>query len=158
MSLHKVLLAAAFAALLSPVAALAQQGPPAGGPPPEMRAQFETARTNAKTAAFNDLSADHRAKVNAIVAQVQSGSLDPHDAASQIDAILTPAESQAVLGEQQKMRDAMRKAFESDNGGQMPQGQYGGQQRPGMGGGGTNRKPDAGRFLLMISREPRTQP
>ena len=100
---------------------------------------MEQARAQAKTAAFNDLSADHRAKVQAILAQVQSGSLEPQDAASQIDAVLSPSESQAVLGEAQKMRDAMQKAFGNDG---PPRGMM-------------NRKPDAGRVLLMLSRSRR---
>lgn len=130
---RNLLLAGAFAALASPLAAVAQMQP--GGPPPEMRAQFEQARTQARTAAMNDLSADHRAKVQAILAQVQSGSLDPHAAAGQIDAILTPAESQAVLGEVQKMHDALRKSMQNAP-----------PPHPMM-----NRKPDAGRALMMLN-------
>lgn len=115
-----ILAAAALAALISPVAAFAQQ-PPDGPPPPQMRAQMEQLRAQAKTAAFNDLSADHRAKVQAILQKVQNGSLDPRAAGTQIDAILSPTEKQAVLAEVEKMRHAMR------------------------------RKPDAGHALLMLS-------
>lgn len=141
-SLRNVLLAGVVMALVSPVAALAQAAPPDGppqGPPPEMRAQFEQARDQAKTAAMNDLSADHRAKVQAIIAQVQSGSLDPRDAGTQIDGILSPSESQAVLGEAQKLRDAMHKAM-----------QNAGPPRNHM-----NHKPDAGRILMMLNLGPR---
>lgn len=113
---------------------------PPQGPPPEMRAQMEQLRTQYKTAVLNDLSADHRAKVQAILAQVQSGSLDPRDASGQIDGILSPAETQAVLGEAQKLHDAMRKA--------MAQAQA--QHHRGMAG----HKPDAGRFLMMLSMPP----
>jgi hypothetical protein len=144
MNVRNLLLAGAMAALVFPAAAFAQDD--------SMRAQFEQARTQAKTAAFNDLSADHRAKVQAIIDRVQSGSLDPRDAGSQIDAILTPAESQAVLGEAQKLRDAMRQLFAAQGGGgfsgQRPGGEAGAHR------GGMNRKPDAGRFLLMVSRQP----
>lgn len=140
-SIRIALLAGVFTALASPIAAFAQMappdGPPQGPPPPEMRAQFEQARAQAKTAAMNDLSVDHRAKVQAILAQVQSGSLDPRQASSQIDAILSPAESQAVLGEAQKMHDAMHKAM-----------QNAGPPRH------MNRKPDAGRFLMMLNFNP----
>jgi hypothetical protein len=114
---------------------------PGGGPPPEIRQAMQQARDNAKTAAYNDLSADHRGKVQAIVNQVQSGSLSREDGAAQIDKVLTADESKAVLGESQKMREAMRQAFANANGG-----------AHGMHRG--NRQPDAGRFLLMISLPP----
>lgn len=133
--------------MLSPVAALAQTAPPdapppSGPPSPEMRAQFEQMRSQYKTAALNDLSADHRGKVQAILAQVQSGSLDPRDASKQIDGILSQSEAQAVLGEAQKMHDAMRKAMA-------------GGAPPPHAGGMMHRKPDAGRFLMMLSMPPR---
>ncbi len=137
MNIRNMLLVCAFAALVTPMAALAQMGPPGGppGPPsPEMRAQFEKTRAQYRTAALNELSADHRAKVQAILAQVQSGSLDPRDASTQIDAILTPSESQAVLTQAQKMHDAMR--AQMANAGPPHH---------------MNRKPDAGRFLMMLS-------
>ena len=138
---HHLVAAAAFAALLFPSAAFAQEPPPGAPPappPPQIRAKMEALRTQTKTAAFNDLSADHRAKVQAILQQVQSGSLDPRNASTQIDALLTPAESQAVLGEMQKMHDAMKKAIANA-------------QRHGM----MHRKPDAGHALLMLSMPPR---
>lgn len=137
--------AIALAALISPLGALAQDlppgapdGPPQIPPPPQMRAQLEQARTQAKAASLSDLSADHRAKVQAIIAKVQNGSLDPRDASTQIDALLTPAESQAVLAQAQKMHDAMKKAIANAP----PPHRM-------------NRKPDAGRFLIMVSLPPR---
>ena len=137
--------AIALAALISPLGALAQEGPPGAPdgppqppPPPQVRAQLEQARTQAKTAALNDLSADHRAKVQAILAQVQSGSLDPRDASTQIDALLSASEQQAVLAQAQKMHDAMKKAIANA----LPPHRM-------------NRKLDAGRFLLMVSLPPR---
>jgi hypothetical protein len=81
--------------------------------------------------------------VQAILAQVQSGSLDRRDAATQIDGILTPGESQAVLAEGQKMRDDMRKAMAADANTQ---------------GRRMNRKPDAGRILMMLSMPPGPPP
>jgi hypothetical protein len=96
------------------------------------------ARDQAKTAAFNDLSADHRAKVQAIVAQYNNGSIQRDDAVKQIDAVLTPDETKAVLGEEQKMHDAMRQAFAGNP----------------RSNGGHRRAPDAGRFLLMLSASP----
>lgn len=144
MVLRRFLLAGVMAALASPLAALAQTppAPPFGGPSPEMRAQFEKIRAQYQTAVLNDLSADHRAKVQAIFAQVQSGSLDRRDAATQIDGILTPSESQAVLAEGQKMRDDMHKAMAAN-----AQGQH-----------RMNRKPDAGRILMMLSMPPGPPP
>lgn len=127
-----IIVTAALAALLYPGTVLAQQPPPDAPPPPQMRAHMEQLRSQAKTAAFNDLSADHRAKVQAILQKVQGGSLDPRAASEQIDALLTPAESQAVLAEMQKMHDAMKKALAN---------------APHR----TMRKPDAGHALLMLS-------
>jgi hypothetical protein len=105
------------------------------GPPPGVQSQFEQARTNA----MNALSADHRSKVQAIMDQVNNGSLSRQDGASQIDGILTSSESSAVLDQAQMLREAMQ--------------QSGGHRGFGGGGGG-NHKPDAGRFLLMVSHPP----
>jgi hypothetical protein len=109
MKLSLPVLAIVMAAGL-PLAACAQQSNAAqNGPSPEIRAQMQTARDGAKTAAFNDLSAGSRAKVQAIVDQVNNGQLtDLRAAAQQIDAALTPAESKAVLGERDKMMQTMR--------------------------------------------------
>lgn len=136
------------------------------GPPPQMRTQMEQVRNNAKAAALNALSPDHRNRVQAIVDQVNSGSLDRQAAAQQIDAILTPSESQAVLAQGTKMRDAMRAMFQQQmqNGGQPPMqnGQppmQNGQPPQGGGPGGWHRDgsrpgqmrtPDAGRMLIML--------
>jgi Spy/CpxP family protein refolding chaperone len=92
-----------------PLGVLAQQtqppsapGPPGGGP-----GRFQRARAEARTAAMNDLSADHRARVQAIVDQVNAGTLDDlRTARQQIAAIITPDEANAVLRE----RDAMLQA------------------------------------------------
>ncbi|HKU66331.1 MAG TPA: hypothetical protein VJP85_01000 [Candidatus Baltobacteraceae bacterium] len=141
MILRSILFAGALTALASPLSAFAQMGPPGappGAPSPEMHAQFEKTRAQYQTAALNDLSPDHREKVQAILAQVKSGSLDPHAAATQIDGILTPGESQAVLGEVQKMHAAIKA--------QMPDAH----PPHGM----MNRKPDAGRALMMLSMPP----
>src|SRR5260370_19893208 len=99
MKMKVALLALGLAAAI-PLAAAADQaaGPGAGGGSPETRAQFERARTEARTAVFADLSADHRAQVQAIVDKVNAGTLtNLRDAANQIDAILTPDETKAVL-------------------------------------------------------------
>lgn len=103
-----------------------------------MRAKFEAARTQAQTAALSDLSADHRVKVQAILTQVQDGTLDPRAAGAQIDALLTPGEAKAVLAEASKLHASMQKAMAG-----MPPPPH-----------PMNRKPDAGRFLIMISRPP----
>jgi len=141
----RIITCAVALAFGAPAMALAQtvpdQGPPPGPPP-----QFLQIRDNARTAAYNDLSSDHRAKVQAIVTQARSGSLDREDAAKQIDAVLTPAESQAVIGEGQKMRDAMRAAFANSGAAPGGFGNHEGSERP-----GGNRQPDAGRILLMLS-------
>ncbi len=142
--MKKLLPALALALFALPVAAPAQQFP-GDGPPPEVRAQMEQARTDAKNNAMNALSADHRAKVQAIVSQVENGSLSREDASKQIDRILTPQEQQAVLGQMQKMRDAMHAAMAARN-------NDGGPGGPGGPPGAAQRRaPDAGRFLLMLN-------
>jgi uncharacterized lipoprotein YajG len=123
-----------------PLAACAQQSGDAAesGPPPAVL----QARAAAKTAAFNDLSGSDRAKVQAIIDQVNNGQLtDLRAAASQIDAILSPAETTAVLAERTKLQQTIRA--------NMPQRAEGG---PGNGGrrGGNH----AGRFLLQLGVNP----
>jgi hypothetical protein len=166
--MRKMLLALTLGLAALPVASVAQMYPE-NGPPPEMRAQMDQARNTAKTEAMNALSADHRAKVQAIVSQVQSGTLSRQDGSSQIDALLSPQESQAVLAAGQKMRNTMRSAFEANhpnepapNGSAPPNangsnstytGPSGGEQNGGRPGGGM-RQPDAGRLLLMLNGPP----
>jgi hypothetical protein len=141
------MLALALATGLS-LAACAQQSNAAengSGPSPEMRAQMQQARDNAKTAALNDLSAADRAKVQAIIDQVSNGQLtDIGGAVQQIDAVLTPDESKAVLGERDKMMAAIRA--------NMPAGATrGGPGGHPQGAAGAHRMNDAGGFLLQLS-------
>jgi len=143
------MLALALATGLS-LAACAQQSNAAengNGASPEMRAQMQQARDNAKTAALNDLSPADRAKVQAIIDQVNNGQLsDVKGAVQQIDAALSPDESKAVLGERDKMIAAVKANMPPQNGAAPNGGQHNG-----FGRGGN----DAGRFLLQIgvSRE-----
>lgn len=109
---------------------------------------MQQARTDAKTASWSALSADHQAKVQAAVDGFNNGTLDIPTASQQIDAILTPAESAAVLAQSQKLRDAMKAAFAANGGGQGGPGQ-GGSGRGGMGA----RTQDAGRFLLSLAAD-----
>lgn len=83
-------------------AGTASVAPPAGvgpdGPPPAMQQPMGDARTAAHTAAMNALTLYHQTAINAIVGNVQAGhTTDPRDAAKQIDTLLTPKESAAVL-------------------------------------------------------------
>jgi hypothetical protein len=86
--------------------AFAQQPPPPSlgdGPPPDAT-HLDQARDTARTAAMSALSADHAAKVNAVLARVKAGQItDLRDAAHQIDTILDPKESQAILAARDKM-------------------------------------------------------
>jgi hypothetical protein len=161
MKLSLPVLAAVLAAGL-PLSVLAQAGGPPNGPPPEMRAQMQAAHDAAKTAAFNDLSAATRAKVQAVIDQINGGQLtDVRAAAQQIDAMLTPAEAKAVLAERDKMMQSIqanmpaRPDGASPNGpGAMAAGPNGAAPKgphDGMGRGGN----DAGRFLISlgVSRE-----
>lgn len=118
------------------------------GPSPAMRAQMQQARDNAKTAALNDLSPADRTKVQAIIDQVNNGQLsDLKGAVTQIDAVLSPDESKAVLGERDKMIAAIKANMPAGQNGAAPNGG----QHNGFGRGGN----DAGRFLLQVgvSRE-----
>jgi hypothetical protein len=125
---------------------------------------MQAARDSAKTAAFNDLSAGNRAKVQAIIGQVNNGQLtDLRAAAQQIDAALSPSESKAVLGERDKMMQSMRAnmpprpdgAMQGPNGaapnGPPPNGGPNNADHP----RGFGRMNDAGGFLLSlgVSRE-----
>ena len=155
MKLSPALLALALAATM-PLSACAQsaQAQSQDGPPPAARAQMQQAHDAAKTAALNDLSADHRARVQSIVDAVNNGTqTDLRAAATQIDAVLSADEAKAVLAERTKMMPTMRA--------NMPQG---GPNGAGPGPGGPGRGPDgqgnpngmrrandAGRFLLQLS-------
>ena len=159
-------------------------GPDGAGPPPEMRAKMGALHAQAKTDAYAALSADHRTQVQAIAAQVASGSLMRRDAARQIDALLTPDETKSVLGVAQKSRDAMRAAFAGSGmpadrmhagsapanagtppsggtppsyavpGSSAPAGAGPGAGAPGGGPGPRRNAMSAGRFLLMVSMTP----
>jgi hypothetical protein len=152
-----------------PLAACAQQSNAAeNGPSPEIRAQMQAARDGAKTASFNALSAADRAKVQAIVDQVNNGQLtDLRAAAQQIDAALTPAETTAVLAQRDKMMQTMRANMPP-----RPDGATGGPNGPPPNGAAPNGPPnggpnnadhprrgmggmkDAGGFLLRLAVSP----
>ncbi len=153
MKLSPALLALALAATM-PLSACAQsaQAQSQDGPPPAARAQMQQAHDAAKTAALNDLSADHRARVQTIVDAVNNGTqTDLRAAATQIDGILSADEAKAVLAERDKMMQTMRA--------NMPQGGPNGAGPGGPGRGpdgqgnpnGMRRANDAGRFLLQLS-------
>jgi len=146
--MRTILFALSLLLCAAPVAAAAQGFP---GMTPEMQAQLQTLRDTAKTTSFNALSADHRTKVQAIITNFNSGSVSIADAVTQIDAILTPDESKAVLAAGQTMRDAMRKMRDAANGGSPPPDRQG----PPPGAGQSQRRaPDAGRILLQLGASP----
>jgi hypothetical protein len=137
-------LAALSLAVAMPFAASAQAGPGAGGPPPEMRARMLQMRDDAHKAAFNDLTPAHRTQVQAIVDQVNSGKLtDFAAAANQINAILTPDETKAVIAEHEKAFAAMHR----DASGGAPPGAQSTSEKP-------RPQMDAGHFLLLVSVSP----
>jgi hypothetical protein len=146
---------ALFVATGLPLAACAQQSGNAAenGPPPALI----QARAAAKTAAFNDLSASDRAKVQAIIDQVNNGQLtDLRGAASQIDAILSPAETKAVLAERTKMMESFRANMPArpDGAGPGGPGPNGGPPNGAPGDGGHRGGNHAGRFLLQLGVSP----
>lgn len=141
--LHIVL---ALLVAATPATGLAQTAPGPGMPAPS--AQMIQAHAAAKTAAYNDLSADHRAKVQSIADRFNSGAIGRDDAISQIDAILTPAEKQAVLEEARKVHEQMRKDHPDGTMGPGGPPPAGAPPRPMHG------PPDAGHFLLAVSATP----
>lgn len=143
--MRNILFALTLLLCAAPVAAAAQGFP---GMTPEQQAQLQTLRDTAKTTSFNALSADHRTKVQAIVTTFNAGSVSMADAVTQIDAVLTPSESAAVIAAGQTMRDGMRKMRDEANGGSPPPGQQG--PPPGTG-QRQGRPPDAGRILLQLA-------
>jgi hypothetical protein len=143
--MRNIFLVLLFAVCALPIAAPAQFMP---NLTPEQQAQVMQIRADTKTSAFKALSADHQTKVQAVITQFDGGSVSMADAVTQIDAILTPDESKAVIAQGQQMNDAMRKIFESANGGSPPPGPPGGGQGP------PRRAPDAGRILLRLSASP----
>lgn len=143
--MRNIFLVLLFAACALPVAAPAQFMP---NLTPDQQAQVMKLRADTKTASFKALSADHLTKVQAVITQFNSGSVTMADATTQIDAILSPDESKAIIAQSQQMRDAARKIFESANGGSPPPGPPGGGQGP------PRRAPDAGRILLQLGASP----
>jgi hypothetical protein len=119
-------------------------------PSPAALSPMQQARSDAKTASWNALSADHQTKVQAIVDGFNNGTLDVPAASAQIDAVLTPDESAAVQAQEKTMRAAMRAAF-SANGGAQTGGRFGGGHRGNRTGA---QQPDAGRFLLGLNADP----
>lgn len=143
-----VLLAFALAAALVPAAAAAQATPPPSGGPPPDRAKLEEFRAVARTNALKNLSVDHLAKIQAIVSAVGAGTLPLRDGAQQIDAILTPDESKAILAQEQKIRETMTAMRGGSNPNPPPPGAPPGQ------GPGQGAQPNAGRFLLRLLLSP----
>jgi len=99
--------------LAVPLAASAQTSPTAPNPAmsmsPEMAAKNAQIRTDAKAASMKALSPAHVTAVQAVVDQLNAGKIaDPRAAYQQIDAILTPEETSAVLAIGAKMRTDMR--------------------------------------------------
>lgn len=150
-------LALALSLVLAPVTASAQPGPGPGGMPPELRAKFEQVRADAKANSLKALGADHQTKIQAIVDGFNAGTTALPDAVTQIDAVLTPDESKALLDQEQKMRDNLT-ALRPPNA-DAPAGAPGGPPGGGPGGdrprgGGMAPKADAGRYLLQLLATP----
>ncbi len=155
-------LLALCASVSVPAAAFAQPAPPTA----DQRAAFDKMRADAKTSAYATLTPAHAASVTAIVSQVAAGTLDRRAASKQIDALLTPDESKAVLAAADKSRAAMRAAGVGPPGrppgaGGPPSGAAGPSQGGGPpqgagppGGSGRFGPPTAGRYLLMVSMTP----
>lgn len=155
-------------ALLSPAIALAndpaQAGPPQGGPPPAVRAQFaqmhekmEALHTQSRTEILNALTPAHKAAVANIIGQLAvAPNPNPEAAARQLDALLSGGERTSILRIHESMRSQMRSLMESMHS-QMQQAmqQSGAPAGPprvmhdGFG-GQQHAAPDAGHILLML--------
>jgi hypothetical protein len=100
--MQRYLVALALCAVAIPAAALAQSAPNAAPHPrpslsPEMRSALDALRKAKRDEVYAKLSSDHRARVEAIVGRVNSGSLtDVRDAARQIDSVLSYDEGRAI--------------------------------------------------------------
>jgi hypothetical protein len=118
------IIAVVFSALAG-APAFAQQPPgpggPGDGPPPEMQQHIEQARTDARTQAMTALTGDHQTKVNAVLARVKAAQVtDLHDAARQLDAILSAKEAQAVIAAREKFLTDVRATFAGPDDGPSP--------------------------------------
>jgi hypothetical protein len=172
--MKNAILALALAALVSPVAALADQpAPPAGGPPslsPAQRQQIKTTmqsfaqqeqalQTQARSQILGSLIAAHRTALANIVGQLAiAANPNPEAAAQQLDALLSTGEKQAVLNahanletQRKALREKLRTAIESE----LPARPDGGQQHQWKGGQELRipPAPDAGRILLATAAE-----
>jgi uncharacterized membrane protein YdfJ with MMPL/SSD domain len=155
-------------ALLSPAIALAddpaQAGPPQGGPPPAVRAQFaqmhekmDALHTQSRTEILSALTPAHKAAVANIIGQLAvAPNPNPEAAAHQLDALLSSGERSSILRIHESMRTQMRSLMESMHS-QMQQAmqQSGAPAGPPRGmhegfGGGQHAAPDAGHILLML--------
>ena len=143
-------LVAALAA--APVSALAQVPPGApgmGGPSSAQMQQMQQMHAAARTKMLAALSPAHKALLARILGNLGTAENPDYGAAAkELDAALTPAEKQAILG----VHDAMRKQMES-----LMKQQHGDHQPP----GGAMGHPmhhhsmnDPGAMLLMMSSHP----
>ncbi|MBV9103329.1 MAG: hypothetical protein JO060_07035 [Candidatus Eremiobacteraeota bacterium] len=113
---------------------------------PAMRAQMQRIRLDTKNATLKALTPEHRRAVSAAANDFNTGAASVPEAANKIDAILTPAETSAVMAQQRKMRSEMRTAF-ANSGEASGTRRFGGSRR-------ARRTPDAGRFLVQLLADP----
>jgi len=97
------------ASVVMPVVASAQTAPPT--PSPELRSMMEKLHAQAKMAAYAGLTPAHAAAVNALVAKIAAGTLNPRAGTQQIDDLLTADEDKTVLVAARKQREAMHSAM-----------------------------------------------
>lgn len=125
-----------------------ESGGGANGFSPELRAKMQQLRDTTKTAAYNDLSAADRAKVQGVIDLVSNGrQTDLKAAVKQIDASLTPDEAKAVMGERDKFVAQVRTMMP-------PRPDAAASPGAGRRSGGMNRIKDPGAFLLTLSVTP----
>jgi hypothetical protein len=130
--------------------------PPSGGLPrpqatrrdwiPAVADEFQQARETARSAVLSNLSPDHRARVEAILDRFRRGLVSTPAAAHDIDEVLSPEETRAVMNQERRFRDAMRQTYFNLNPGSNapPPDPFSDQSEA----------EDAGRFVLMVTALP----
>ena len=129
----------------------------------DVRAKLEAAHAAARDAAFRTLTPEHRTRAQAIIDGITADrTADPRAAAKQIDTLLTPDESKAVLAEGQRLLEKLQSLWPPPGQGGPPVllrvGGEGSKPLPGGGFAAFACEPTAGMTLLFLSVTPPPAP
>jgi Spy/CpxP family protein refolding chaperone len=115
--IEAVLTPAQLTTFQNDIAARSSGGPPLGpppGPPPQSNAQS----TSPDDPLANlDLTDDQKSKIDAILANSQANGTSPADALEQIEAVLTPGQQTAFLGDVQTVQAIVSGQSQTGSGG-----------------------------------------